>query len=159
MNFSFYFIFAFCLLGFCSKSQSDLYVYLADQVIEYQLEGGQYAVIVVMDGISPLEAKKMARQRAAEITVQQGGRYFVIDSEQDTQVIKSDEEMDHHRFYGNMYQELIIENDFDRDRLRYQGLPATNLYSAYRLVFTFYKIKPSFKAIDACSIIKCVNNF
>lgn len=124
-------------------------------MMEYQLDGGQYAVVVVMDGISAEDAKKIARQRAAEIVAQQGDRYFTIDSEQETQVIKSDDDLSNQRFYGNMYQELIIEGDFNRDRLRYRSIPNTSTYSAFRVVFTSYKTKPNFKAIDACKLTKC----
>lgn len=159
MNFPVCLIAVISLLGVCTNTNTAKYVRFADQFIEYQLEGDQYAVVVVMDGISVSEAKKMARQRAAEITAQQGDRYFVIDSEQETQVIKSDDSLDNQRFYGNMYQELIIEKDFNRDRLRYQGVPNTSMYSAYRLVFTSYKTKPGYRAIDACKMTRCSDNF
>lgn len=143
------------LLGMCSYSGGDKYVRLADQLIEYQLEGDQYAVVVVMDGLSASEAKKIAMKRAAEIVVQQGDRYFTVDTEQETSVIKSDDDLDNQRFYGNMYQELIIEGDFNRDRLRYRSLPNTSTYSAFRLVFTSFKDKPGKKAIDACTLTNC----
>jgi len=143
------------LLGTCTNSSVDRYVRLGDQLIEYQMDNGQYSVVVVMDGISAQDAQKMARQRAAEIVVGQGDRYFTIDSEGETQVIKSDDIPENQKFYGNMYQELIIENNFNRDRLRYQSVPNTSMYSAYRLVFTSYKQKPAGKSTDACSLTKC----
>lgn len=143
------------LLGMCTNSNTNRYARFADQTMEYQLDGGQFAVVIVMDGISASEAKRMARQRAAEITASQGDRYFTIDSETETQVIKSDDVPQNQRFYGNMYQELIIEGNFNRERLQYRGVPNTSTYSAIRLVFTSYKTRPSYKAIDACTLTNC----
>ncbi|MBX7066169.1 MAG: hypothetical protein K1X28_02950 [Parachlamydiales bacterium] len=139
------------------NTNSGAFVRLSDRLIEYQLDGDTYAVVVVMDGISSAEAKRMAKQRAAEITVMQGERYFTVDSMYETEVIKSDEDMTQQsqRFYGNMYQELIIEGDFNRERLRYRGVPETNTYPAVRMQFTMYKDRPSFKAIDACTLTNC----
>jgi hypothetical protein len=150
------FIVVASLLGMCSSSNLDRNMKLSDQMIEYQLDGGQYAVVVVMDGISASDAKMMARQRAAEIVAQQGDRYFTIDSEQETQVVKSDDDLNNNqRFYGNMYQELIIEKDFGRESRGVSATPITRSYPAIRIVFTSYKTKPNFKAIDACSMTKC----
>lgn len=128
---------------------------LSDQTIEYQVSGEQYAVVIVMDGLSSTEARKAARVRAAEMAVQQGGRYFTIDKEERTEVIRSEDVPESQRFYGNMYHELIIERDFSRDRLRYESLPNAQTYSAIRLVFTIYKEKPGRKAIDACTLTHC----
>lgn len=144
-----------CLLVTCTKFNPGRQVVVSDQVIEYQLDNGQYAVVVAMDGISASQAKSMARQRAAEITVQQGNRFFVINAEQQTEVIKSDDIPYNDRFYGNMYQELIIEQDFGKRSLQRRSSPSTATYSAIRLVFTSYKDKPLFKAIDACKLTNC----
>jgi len=149
------------LVGMCSKSDNVKYVAISDQLIEYQLEGDQYAVVVVQDGMGASEAKKMARQRAAEITVQVGGRYFTVDSEETTQVMRSDQDQigtGNQGFYGNMYQELIIEGDFGKssmERQQYQMAPVVR-YDATRLVFTIYSQKPRGKsAIDACTLTEC----
>ena len=123
-------------------------------MIEYQLDGGQYAVVVVMDGVPTKEAKQIARQRAAEITASQGDRYFTIDSEEEMQIIKSNQGYGNQRFYGNMYQELIIEGDFGRNRINRQP-PALGMYPAVRIVFTPYLKKPSRNAIDACKLTDC----
>jgi hypothetical protein len=126
-----------------------------DQIIEYQEDGGKYVVVVVMDGISQSEARKMARKRAAEIVVGRGDRYFTIDEEQETQVIKSEDIPSNQRFYGNMYQELIIEKDFGKSAVTRQTLPMSNTYPAVRMVFTSYKEKPSGKSFDACKFTNC----
>lgn len=152
MNLSVCFIAMACLFGMCSHTAS--HVNLSDRMIEYQLDGGQYAVVVVVDGISPKEAKKIALQRAAEITAAQGDRYFTVDSEESTQVVKSDQGYDNQRFYGNMYQELIIEQDFGRTSIQRQPQNSA-LYPAIRLVFTPYLKKPSHNAIDACKLTDC----
>ncbi len=142
-----------CLLGMCSKNVGS-HVNISERAIEYQLSADQYAVVIAVDGVSKSQAKQMAKQRAAEITVASGGRYFTIDQEQQTQVIKSEEEGP--RFYGNMYQELIIEHDFNRERLRTMSEPNTQMYPAIRIVFTIYKDRPALKkAIDACKLTKC----
>lgn len=159
MNIPVYLIAMVSLLGMCTNSTADRIAQLADRTMDYELDGGQYAVVVTMDGISASEAKRTARQRAAEITVAQGNRYFTIDSEEETQVIKSDDLPENQRFYGNMYQELIIEKDFGRGRLQNQNIPTSTMYSAIRLVFTSYPTKPSYKAIDACTLTNCGNNF
>jgi hypothetical protein len=128
---------------------------LGSRTIEYAVEGDTYVVVAVMDGISQDEAKRIAQLRAAEMTVAQGSRYFVIDSMSETEVIKTEEGSDSQRFYGNMYQELIIERDFDRERQARRPLPTTETYSAVRLQFTMYKERPNRKAIDACSLTPC----
>lgn len=153
MNFSVSLIIVACLLGMCSHTAS--YANLSDKMLEYQLDGGQYAVVVVMDGVSLKEAKRMARQRAAELTAAQGDRYFTIDSEEETQVIKSNApEFEQQRFYGNMYQELIIEGDFGKGSINRQP-PTSSMYPAVRLVFTPYLKRPSRSAIDACTLTDC----
>lgn len=59
------------------------------------------------------------------------------------------------RFYGNMYQELMIEGDFGKQSLQRQTTSTAATYSAIRLVFTPYANKPAFHAIDACKLINC----
>ncbi|HSX26816.1 MAG TPA: hypothetical protein VLE89_07425, partial [Chlamydiales bacterium] len=116
---------------------------VADPVIQYPVRGTQYAIVVALDGIDSSQAKKMALQRAAEITVQSGGRYFTLDSEQEVQVVKSEDVPNNELFYGNMYQELIIEQDFGRAEHtgpRYSD--ETQVFPAYRLLFTIYTTKP-----------------
>ena len=141
----------------CVNSNSAIYADMQNRSIEYQLQGDQYVVVVAMDGLTESKAKEWAKKRAAEITVDQGGRYFTIDSMDTTLVAKPNQVPENQRFYGNMYQELIIEKDFDRDRLMAEQNPNTNIYSAIRLVFTTYSKKPNSKAIDACTLTQCPN--
>ncbi len=139
----------------CSSSNSTVYGFLGNKLIEYPLVGAQYAVLVVMDGVSENDAKRLARQRAAEVTVSQGNRYFTVDSMKEVVVLKSDDSFSNQRFYGNMYQELIIQKDFGRDSIRNRTGPNTNQYPAIRLVFTMYEDQPNHRAIDACSLTPC----
>jgi hypothetical protein len=143
------------VLGTCTNSNST--VVMTNQTIEYQIERNKYVVVIVEDeGVSLAQAKKYARQRAAEITVENGGRYFTIDSEQETQVIKSDRPWpDNQAFYQNMYQELIIEGDFNRERLQRRSVPSENMYPAYRMVFQIHSDKPRGRSVDACSLTDC----
>lgn len=152
LNFYICVITASFFLGMCSHSSS--YVNLSERMIEYQLDGGQYAIVVVMDGVSVKKAKQIARQRAAQITALQGDRYFTIDSEEQTEVIKPNQGFENQRFYGNMYQELIIEGDFGRNQINRQP-PISRMYPAIRLVFTPYLKRPSQNAIDACKLTDC----
>lgn len=143
--------------GACTNPRSnEIASSFADQTIEYQVQENQYAVVIVEDeGITAEQAKKLARQKAAEITVQNGGRYFTIVSEQPTQVIKSEHPWpDNQAFPQNMYQELIIEKNFNRQRLQQEQGPSENLYNAYRLVFNISE-KESRHSIDACTLTKC----
>ncbi len=147
------------LVGMCTNSNGGKYVSQSDHLIEYQLEGDQYAVVVVQNGISSSESRRMARQRAAEITVLQGGRYFTVDSEEETTVMRSDKEYpSNDAFYGNMYQELIIEGNFGKSSMqRQQAINAPiSTYTGTRLVFTIYQTKPRGKsAVDACTLTNC----
>ncbi|MES2273447.1 MAG: hypothetical protein V4487_04590 [Chlamydiota bacterium] len=130
---------------------------LADssQVLEYQLEDQRYAVVVVQDdGISASRAKKMAKTKAAELTIENGYRYFVIVSEEATQVIKSDQS-DNQASPTNIYQELIIQGDFGKESQERRLGRIQQAYPAIRLVFDCYKEKPRGKSMDACSLTHC----
>ncbi len=148
-------LFRFALVFFVLFLPVYLFPDDSGRIIEYQEDGGQTVVVVVMDGIGRAEARKLARARAAELVVEGGGRYFTIDSEEETQVIKSEELPSNQRFYGNMYQELIIEKDFGKSAIQRQETPMSNTYPAIRLVFTSYKEKPHSKALDACKFTDC----
>jgi hypothetical protein len=125
-----------------------------DQVIEYSIDHDQQAVIVVMDGISLREAKKLAQQRAAELTISQGGRYFTIDQEEETRMIQSKDLPGSQKAPGNLYEELIIQKDFGRSRVD-RGGQMSKAYPAFRLIFTPYREKPNGSAIDACRLTNC----
>src|SRR6185295_12703936 len=123
-----------------------------DAVIEYQLTGNQYAVIVVIDGsniTSASQAKEVAMKRAAKSVVDAGDRYFTVDSEEKTTTVRSS---GGEASSGNLYQESIMEGNFGRDSAAAQGPASSSTYPAIRLVYTSYKKKPPSKTIDACTL-------
>lgn len=141
------------LLGVCGTfevARSD-----ESNIIEYQLDGNQHVVVVVMDGVSQGEARQIARRKAAELVVAQGDRYFTIDVEQQTEVVKSEDIPQNQRFHNNLFQELIIEGDFNRERIGRPLTPMSEKYPAIRMVFSSYRERPSKSAIDACSLTSC----
>ncbi len=134
---------------------ANTHVDLSEQVIEYQLRDNQYAVIVVRDGISLSVARDRARQRAAEVAFETGCRYYVIEREMQTEVIRS-ERPEVQGFFGDMYQELLIEERFHKDRLATDGTANEGRYAALRLVFSCHKEKPQgAAAIDICTLGQC----
>ena len=127
-----------------------------NQVLEYQTDDTEFAVVVVQDGISGSQAQKMARQRAAEITVQNGYRYFTIDSEQATEITQPDPNWANTQaFPTNLYQEKIVEKDFGKQSIQNQAGPDINTYPAFRLTFTVHKTKPLGRSVDACTLTDC----
>ncbi len=139
----------------CSCLFANTYVDISEQVVEYRLRDNQYAVIVVQDGI-PLEvARQRARQRAAEVAFETGCRYYVVEREMQTEVIRS-ERPEKQGFFGDMYQELLIEEEFHKDRLSTDGTANEGRYAALRLVFSCHKEKPQgTAAIDICTLGQC----
>lgn len=137
---------------FCMKSLP-VYVGASLQTIEYE-KGSQYVVVVVeTNGVTEEDAKKYAEKRAAEMTVAKGGRYFQVVSQQQTKVVKSDKSWPNSQALPqNLYQELIVEQDFGRESLKRRDLPSSSVYPAYRLVF---EIKEDPSGIDACGIVNC----
>ena len=65
----------------CYKTKDTEYLGKTPEVIEYQIFETQYAVVIPVYHKSQALAQKMAMQRAAEITVEEGYRYFTIDEE------------------------------------------------------------------------------
>jgi hypothetical protein len=143
---------AFCcfILGSCFAGGQDF----EQSTLEYNLKEHQYAVLVVIeDGkSSPEEVQKYLKKRAAEITLEKGYRYFVINHEDQVSVAKSNKNEDTSG-PSNLYYDLIQEGDFGRQQLDSQGETTSGLYPAYRLVFTCYQDKPNGKAIDARSLV------
>lgn len=142
------------LLGHCFPFRQTFAV----KTLEYQLGDDQFAVVVIQDEEikSTSQAKQYARERAAKIAVENGYRYFVVESERETKVVKSDRSLsDTEAFYGNMYQEMIIEGDFGKGSLARQAPPSEGIYRGIRLVFKCFVQKPNWKAVDACSLTEC----
>lgn len=145
-------VISLCLFSVSLFSHS--YVDISKQVVEYQIDESKYAVVVVQDGVSLAEARKTARQRAAEVAFEQGYRYYVIETELQTEIIRA-ERPEGQGFFGDMYQELIIEEQFHKDRLAAEATSNEGMHLALRLVFSCYKEKPSGASIDICTTGKC----
>src|SRR5579871_551004 len=91
----------------CQKSTQLLTTVPAAQVMSYAANDNEFIIIVVEDnGITKSDAKIAAKQKAAEVTLDNGYRYFSILAESQIIVMKSSETT---QFPGNLYQELIIQ--------------------------------------------------
>jgi len=128
------------------------------QVISYAQGDNRFVVLVVQDnGVTRAQAKRAAREKAAQVTLDNGYRYFTVESEREVQVTKTD------RPPGadmptNLYQEQIIEGGFGRETLERQGPYPTETYPAIRLTFACYQDKPFFRnAIDAKALLNGSN--
>lgn len=141
------------LVGTCYRSYGPGVLAANDNVIEYQIQGNRYAVVIVREkGMSVSQARKMAQQRAAEMTVVEGNRYFVIESETQVQAVQSSGSGN--QFYTNMYQELIVEGDFSKQQTEAEQPAPSYTYPALRVVFVMYPDKSS-NSIDACKYTTC----
>ena len=144
-------VFATCYI------ESALQQEIKDHTIEYNIDDNKYAVVVVQDeGISSSEAKKYAMQRAAEMTIKNGYRYFVVDSESEVYVAKSNKESPSEpSMPRNIYYELIQSGDFGRDLMPPEDLATVAQCPGYRVVFSCFNEKASRKAVDACKYADC----
>ena len=138
----------------CYKTKDTEYLGKTPEVIEYQIFETQYAVVIPVYKKSRALAQKMAMQRAAEITVEEGYRYFTVDEEALVDVAKS-EDLGMDNFHENAYQEVIIDRNFTRKELL-ESQETINIYSGIRIVFTMYQDKPTTgTSVDACKLTKC----
>ncbi len=150
------FLIIFTILAGCHASESS-YNDLSNQIIAYQIDDTTYGVVVPQDGgVSQSAARQFARQKAAEMTVEKGYRYFTIQSEQQTKLAKSNREWPSSQdFPGNLYQELIIEQDFGRESLERNTPSGSSIIPAYRITFQMHTNRPMQSAIDACTLTDC----
>ncbi|MBS0626350.1 MAG: hypothetical protein JSS32_09900 [Verrucomicrobia bacterium] len=145
------------VLSACSGLEPQYDPKIADQLIDYPIQNDRYAIIVVEEGgISSSQARKMAMQRAAELTVESGNRYFTIESDQKIQVAKSGRPWPDQDANGNTYQEIIIQQNFGKDGPE-KDMPQTGetMVPALRLIIQCYSAKPSQKSYDACKWTDC----
>ncbi len=145
MRFPLFLIACVFVLGSCS-SKPEGQTIADDEMIEYRLQAGQYAVVVILnDGVTLDQAKKVARRRAAELAVSGGFRYFLIQSETEMQVMKS-------KVLEAFNEEIIIEGNFATAQLE---RPKETVYSALRVVFQCFENKPKGKCYKACNLTDC----
>lgn len=146
LSFVFFAVAALC--ASCSRSDWKS-VALDDEMIEYKLQPGQYAVVVVLDVKTSLDqAKKAARHRAAQLAVSGGYRYFLIQSEVTTRVIKQQAMLDQD------VKELFIEGDFGQNQLTASSMNET-VFDALKVVFQCYEKKPQGRSVKACNWTDC----
>lgn len=139
------------LFSACTKSSPGKEVADAN-IVEYPAQGNRYTLVVIEDKISESQAKKMARERAAKITVKQGNRYFVILSEQKIQVVRPNAP----RMPDNMYQELILQDSFGQQTLGQDIGPNGTVFPGLRFIFECYAEKPMGRnSLDACKYTNC----
>lgn len=145
-----------CLLGSCS-SVGTTPLGQTSQVLEYPIQDKQYAIVILMDeGMSEEQARDLARQKAAELTVKNGFRYFTVEKESKVQVIKSNQPFpDAKAFPGNLYEELIVEKDFTRERVANAAEGGSSFVPGFRWIIQCSEERSSSKAVDACTLTDC----
>ncbi len=117
----------------------------ASQVYSYPLQDQQYVILVVEDdGVDEERAKKAAMQKAAQVSLDNGYRYFSILSEKTIEVVKLSGGKTS-QVPGNLYQEKIIEKDFSKKALEQDSSFPSGTYPAYRLEIECYPKKPMMK--------------
>ncbi len=133
---------------------------------EYQLNDTQYAVVVAQKGgMSKEEAKKIALKRAAELTVRQGNRYFVVVKEEEVWILETATKTDGQDYHPdipdssqypppNLYEEIIQRKDTRRDGIISWESTNAEKYPGLRLIIQMYMENPG-KGYDACTFTSC----
>lgn len=117
--------------------------------MEYQMKGNRCAVVVVEEGISEKEAKQEALKAAAEMTVNQGYEYFVVEGEKEVVVVKAgDSRLEDSERPRNIYYELIQSNNFGREPLNSADPYLAKAYLGWRMEFSMHH-DPVKGAVDA----------
>jgi len=128
----------------------------SNRSIEYHVDGDKYAVVIVKDGLSESEAREMAMQKAADMTVSNGYRYFTVESQSEVSLIKSDKQYpSQESMPRNIYYELIQSGNFGREPIRSGDFSTASMATGYKVTFTCSKERSSEKALDACSYTSC----
>lgn len=132
-------------------------VSISNEYIDYKMEGDRYTVIAVQrEGMSEDEAKKLAVKRAAELAVENGYSYFSVESENQVTVFQTKPNWQSNSdFPGNLYQEDIREEGFDRDRIISEDESGTRSHPGVQLVIQGYKSKPSGNSLNPCDYTDC----
>ena len=127
-----------------------------DPLIDYQTKSNEFVIVVIMEqGLTEAQARQIALKRAGELTLESKNRYFSIESEERTQVMRSPGSWPSAQDFGtNMYQEKIVEKDFGKETLQRQT-PTAEAVAAMRYTIETYPEKPRKKAYDACHYTKC----
>lgn len=130
----------------------------AGRFMEMKNEDNSYTVVYVNTGNeSDRIARQRALERAAELTVDSGSRYFHITSESSVTVASTngDPSQDEADFPSNIYQELIIEKNFSRSSIESRTSPSSQYYPAYKIVFYTTGDEKQGNVLDACDYGAC----
>lgn len=151
-------IFAMMAGGLSSCNEIDKKSHITSQYVDYQRGSNQFVVIAIQKaGMNQKDAKKLAMKRCAELAEENGFRYFRLEKEYKTVILHTDPTEDVYRFPGNLYQEDIQEQGFNRDRiLENQGM-GPQKYPCYRIEIVCEKsFTPG--SYDACEYTGCKKN-
>lgn len=128
----------------------------SDQFVDQKISDNRYSVIYVeLADTSTSDAKQYALTHAAELVKQDGYRFFTLDAQQD--VLLTQSQNSEEPFYGNMYEELIIQRDFGKRSTKKNTSPSPiNTYPGLKILISSYKEKPSHGEVyDVCKLINC----
>ena len=129
------------------------------RVIEYQVGGNEYGVVVVQEeGTNLSQAKQLALKKAAQITQENDFRYFTIEKEDVVRALSTDNpSYSNQPPPHNKYYVMIESENFGRAQFEDQTPAQTGVYPAYRILFKCYAEKPSQEAIDSCTLTPCAD--
>jgi len=141
----------------CKSSHQISSADLEKYSMNYNIEDNKYGVVIVEDGgISRREAREYGLQKASEVAKDNGYQYFVIDSEEQVEVLKGDNSNYQGQAPSNMYYELIQSDNFGRERFESENISTVRTLPGYQIEFSCFREKPSTKhAIDVCLYQNC----
>ena len=132
--------FAAILMTACSTFQPEFDLAKTDQLIDYPIKTDQYVIVVTEEGgMSPSRARKMALQRAAELTLESGYRYYSIELEEKTEVVKS----------GDLGLDNIKAGESRNSSQKLVPNTGEMVIPALRVMIKCYKEKPDKNSYDA----------
>ncbi|MDE3046182.1 MAG: hypothetical protein KGJ02_06020 [Verrucomicrobiota bacterium] len=77
------------IFGSCDSIPGWMASSSSKNVVDYRVRGDRFIIVAAeKDGISAKEARRNARKRAKELTLKNGYRYFVVESEEETTLAK-----------------------------------------------------------------------
>jgi len=124
--------------------------------IDQKLGTNRYSVTYIeLETTSSQEALQYALEHAAGLVKQDGYRYFTLDSRQE--VILAESQNSGQAFYGNMYEEKIIQRDWGKSSIKKNTSPSSvNTYPGLKITLSSYKEKPwKGKVYDVCDFVPC----
>jgi len=154
----------FCVLSvlalslyFSSCSKAHTQTSKNNWVIDYTDEKDEYTVVALKTGKTNKTAKERALKRAAELSYDNGYKYFMVLDETTVSVIPGKEGWPSaYDFPQNLYEEEIVQKGYNRERFIEGSKENNKTYPALQLKIKAIS-KPRAKAYRVCDIIKCSN--